>query len=103
VLLAGWAFFGYPVLAPVFGRSLWQAEWYGLAPDPTVLGGLALLLMLDLSRHRTSHILFWALWLVSLLWYAISSLTLWTLDEWQGLVVLTLGLLALTAGTLRHR
>ncbi|MGC4368011.1 DUF6064 family protein [Hydrogenophaga sp. R2] len=103
VLLAIWAFVGHPVLALIFGRSLWQAEWFGLAPDPTVLGGLALLLMLDLSRCRASQVLFWTLWVVSLLWCAISSLTLWTLEERQGLILLTLGLLALSAGALRRR
>ena len=40
---------------------------------------------------------------MSLLWCAISSLSLWTMGEWQGLVVLALGLLALGAGALRHR
>ena len=103
LFLAGWALVGHPVLALVFGRPLWQAEWFGLAPDPTVLGGLALLLMLDLSRFRASRVLGWALWILSLSWCAISSLSLWTMGEWQGLVVLALGLLALGAGTLRHR
>lgn len=103
LFLAGWALVGHPVLALVLGRPLWQAEWFGLAPDPTVLGGLALLLLLDLSRFRASRMLGRMLWAMSLVWCAISSLTLWTLGEWQGLVVLALGLLALGAGTLRHR
>lgn len=103
VWLAGWALIGHPLLALVFGRPLWQAEWFGLAPDPTVLGGLALLLMVDTTQLRTSRLIGRALWVVSLSWCAISSLSLWTLGERQGLVLLTLGLLALGAGTLRHR
>jgi hypothetical protein len=103
VFLAGWAVIGHPALALVFGRSVWQTEWFGLAPDPTVLGGLALLLMLDLSRFRSSRMLGRALSAVLLLWCAITSLSLWTLGEWQALVVLALSLLALGAGALRQR
>jgi hypothetical protein len=103
VALAGWTLFGQPALAWWFGRPLWQAEWFGLAPDPTALGGLALLLMLDLSRHRASRVLGRALWVWPLLWCAVTSLSLWTLGEWQALLVLALGLLALGAGTLRQR
>jgi uncharacterized membrane protein len=103
VVLAGWAVFGQPALAWVFGRQLWQAEWFGLAPDPTALGGLALLLMLDLSQHRASRVLGRLLWIWPLCWCAITSLTLWTLGEWQALGVLALGVLALGAGALRQR
>ena len=103
VCLAGWAFIGHPLLAQVFGRPLWQAEWFGLAPDPTVLAGLALWLLLDVSRFRASRRLGRALGALMLCWVAISSLSLWTLGEWQWLVVLLAGLLALAAAMQRHR
>ncbi len=101
--LAGWALLGQPALAWLFGRPLWHAEWFGLAPEPTALGGLALLLMLDLSGHRASRLLGRALWVWPLSWCAIASLSLWTLGESQAMVVLALGLLALGAGALRQR
>lgn len=101
--LAGWAVLGHPALALVSGRSVWQTEWFGLAPDPTVLGGLALLLMLDLSRFRAFRMLGRALWAVLLCWCAITCLTLWTLGEWQALVVLAFGLLAVFASRCERR
>lgn len=103
MLLAGWALVGQPALALVAGRPVWQAEWFGLAPDPTALGGLGLLLMLDVSRRRAALVIGRALWVWPLLWCAATSLSLWTLGEPQALVVLALGLLALAAGAQRPR
>ena len=37
----------YPVLAPALGRGWTQSELFGIAPDPTVLGTLGLLLMAE--------------------------------------------------------
>ncbi|NRF65689.1 hypothetical protein HLB44_01695 [Aquincola sp. S2] len=40
----------FPLLAPATGRSWRQAELFGLAPDPTVLATLGVLLLLDGAR-----------------------------------------------------
>ena len=37
----------YPLLAPALGRGWTQSELFGVAPDPTVLGTLGLLLMAE--------------------------------------------------------
>ena len=65
--IAGVALIGYPLLAPLSGRPWAGAELFGLAPDPTVALTLAALL---LWRSRP-----W-LWIVPLLWCAVSSATL---------------------------
>lgn len=46
-LLAGLALL-WPLTAPLMGRPLWQAQVFGLAPDPTVLGWLAWLALAPL-------------------------------------------------------
>lgn len=59
-----------PALAPANGRGWWQAEVFGLAPDPTVAATLGVLLF------WRAH---WVLWVIPLLWCAISAATLMTL------------------------
>ena len=70
-LLAG-ALIGYPLLAPLMGRPWFAAEIFGIAPDPTAVGTLAVLALAD-GRMR------WLLLLVPCLWCAISGATLWTM------------------------
>ncbi|HET6779298.1 MAG TPA: DUF6064 family protein [Gemmatimonadales bacterium] len=65
---------GYPALAPVLGRSWRQAEVFGIAPDPTVLGTAGLLLLTE-GRAR------WGLLAVPLIWCLVSGLTLWTMGS----------------------
>lgn len=96
-----WALLGHPALAVAFNRPMAQAEWLGLAPDPTVVATLALLLLLDAPRHGFTRGLQRALWLVPLLWCAITGVTLWTLGEAQAVVMALLALLAAGAGLLR--
>ncbi|MBX9846301.1 MAG: hypothetical protein K2Z80_31300 [Xanthobacteraceae bacterium] len=62
----------YPLLAPLLGRPWTQAEIFGVAPDPTAVATLGVLL---LAKGRVA--LFVAL---PLLWCAITALTLWTVD-----------------------
>jgi hypothetical protein len=94
--LGAWALIGHPALAWAFGRLGTQAEWFGLAPDPTAIGALALLLLLD-APSPMSRVLWRALWILPLVWCAITSLTLWTLGEAQAWVVLALAGVALGA------
>ncbi len=98
--LAAWVLVGHPALAAVFDRPMAQAEWSGLAPDPTALATLAVLLLLDAPKHGFTHGLQRALWVVPLLWCAITSVTLWTLNEPQAVVMALLALLAAGAGML---
>ncbi len=70
-LFAG-ALIGYPLLAPLMGRPWFAAEIFGIAPDPTAVGTLAVLALAD-GRMR------WLLLLVPCLWCAISGATLWTM------------------------
>ncbi len=100
--LGVWALIAHPTLAWVFGRPGIQAEWLGLAPDPTAIAALALLLLLDAPRPL-SRALWRALWIMPLVWCAITALTLWTLGEAQAWVVLALAGVALGALVLGRR
>ncbi len=61
----------WPLLAPLHGRPLTQAEVFGIAPDPT-----AALTLVLLAFAPRGHAL---LWPVPLLWCAVSGATLWTM------------------------
>ena len=67
----------YPLLAALAGRSLMQAEVFGLAPDPTVVATFGALLFWRAP---------WALWVVPLAWCAVSSATLFELRAAQAWV-----------------
>ncbi|HEV8610198.1 MAG TPA: DUF6064 family protein [Thermoanaerobaculia bacterium] len=58
-----------PMLGPLFGRSWRQVEVFGVAPDPTAIATLGLLLLAT-GRVR------WELMVLPLLWCAISGATL---------------------------
>lgn len=75
----------FPLLAPLGGRPWTQAELFALAPDPTVAFTLAALL---LWRAR------WPLWILPLLWCAISAATLVELRSGQAWITGGLGLAA---------
>lgn len=63
----------YPCFGVLAGRPWSQAEVFGLAPDPTAIGTLGLLLALP-RRHA------WA-WPVPLAWCAVSGATLWAMED----------------------
>ena len=85
LIVAILALLGYPLLAPLGGRPWAGAELFGLAPDPTVALSLAALL---LWRAGAS------MWIVPLLWCAISTATLVELHAGQAWVLPVLALLA---------
>jgi hypothetical protein len=62
----------YPMLGLAMGRNWTQAEVIGLAPDPTALATLGVLL---LTGPRT----FWVLAPIPILWCLISGATLWAM------------------------
>ena len=88
-----WALLGHPLLAVWAGRPWTQAEVFGLAPDPTAIAALGLLLLLDGTRSLSRAALA-GLWLVPLLWCAASAATLWTMGSAQGGVPFAAALLA---------
>ena len=96
LLAIAWALLAHPMLAPAFGRPWSQAEVFGLAPDPTVIATLGLLLCAD-ARGRGVRWLLRALWAVALAWCAVSAATLWTLGSAQGGVPLLAAALAVAA------
>jgi hypothetical protein len=63
----------FPLIGPLLGRNWTQAELFGMAPDPTALATLGVLLAINL-RH--------AGWLfpVPVAWCLVSGATLWAMD-----------------------
>jgi hypothetical protein len=80
---------GYPLLAPLTGRSWTTAEVFGVAADPTALVTVA---VLALARGRIR----WLLLAIPLLWCTFTVLTLWAMRSPEALVVAGAALLALT-------
>ena len=54
-----------PAVGLLAGRSLRQSEYFGVSPDPTVSATLAVLLMAKRGG--------WTLWIIPLLWCAVSG------------------------------
>ncbi|MFA6903223.1 MAG: DUF6064 family protein [Gallionellaceae bacterium] len=78
MVLFVFALLAYPLLALLPGRSWTQAELFGMAPDPTALATLALLLP---GRVRAA----WWLLPIPVVWCLISGVTLWAMaspDFW---------------------
>jgi hypothetical protein len=73
----GWALLAagvvlYPLLAPLLGRPWTQVEIFGIAPDPTAVATIGVLL---LAKGRIAFLL-----ALPLFWCAITALTLWTMQ-----------------------
>jgi hypothetical protein len=67
-----------PLIGPLVGRDWRQAEILGVAPDPTVLATLGVLLTVGKRPP-------WGLMVIPLIWCALSGATLWTMgspDAW---------------------
>jgi hypothetical protein len=89
---AGLALFAFelaiqPLIGPLLGRSWASIEMFGIAPDPTVLATLGVLLAADRMRFE--------LMIIPLLWCAVTGATLWTMQSPDALLMPTAGLLAL--------
>lgn len=79
-----------PLVGPLVGRDWRQAEIFGIAPDPTVLATLGILLTMDKRLP-------WVLMTIPLIWCALSGATLWTMgspDAWL-MPAVALGVLSL--------
>lgn len=100
LLLAVIALLAYPLLAIAAGRPWQQAEVFGLAPDPTVIGTMAFLLLVQ-PTHRAARWITRLLWAICLLWCAVAAATLATMGSHQAWVVLAATLLAVAAARLK--
>jgi hypothetical protein len=87
---------GFPLLAPLLGRSWAHAEIFGMAPDPTVLATLGVLLLADARRV-------WILLPIPVLWCLLSGTTLWAMDAPEFALLPLAALLALVGAVMRGR
>ena len=73
----------WPLIAAAAGRSWLQVPAFGVAPDPTVLATLGVLLLAAWrgGSRRARLLRAAALWLVPLAWCAVGAAMAWTLDE----------------------
>ena len=78
----------FPLVGPLLGRSWSQAEIFGMAPDPTALATLGILL---LSGVRP----LWWLFPIPLAWCLISGATLWAMDSPDYMIAPLVALLAI--------
>jgi hypothetical protein len=90
------ALLAYPLLGAISGRSWRQMEMFGVAPDPTAVATLGLLL---LAARIT-----WLLLPIPLIWCAVSGATLWTMrspEAWVAPLAALVALLLAGASNLR--
>jgi hypothetical protein len=80
----------YPAFAPLLGRGWRQAEVFGVAPDPTVLATLGVLLLADGPPR-------WGLLAGPVLWCVVSGATLLAMGSPEAGVLLTAALLSVGA------
>jgi hypothetical protein len=72
--VAGFALLLYPLIGPLLlGRPWSQVEVFGVAPDPTVILTLGVLIAAERSH--------WFLLVLPLCWCAVGSATLWTMGS----------------------
>jgi uncharacterized protein DUF6064 len=87
-----YALIALPLIGPLLiGRPWTQAELFGLAPDPTIVATLGVLVAAD----RPS----WHLAIVPLAWCAIAGATLWTMGSPDALVLPAAAVLAVAVTT----
>jgi hypothetical protein len=85
---------GMPLLAPLQGRDRTTGEVFGIAPDPTAIATLGLLLLLQ-GRFV------WLLYPIPIFWCLFSGLTLLTMGEAQAWVLFAAVGLAVVAVAIR--
>jgi hypothetical protein len=78
------------LLAPALGRGWTQAELFGIAPDPTVLATMGLLLMAEGSPRVR-----WAALAPPVAWCLLSGATLLAMRSPETWILLPAGMLAL--------
>jgi hypothetical protein len=98
--LLGYALLLHPLWPLLDGRPLSQAETFGLAPDPTALATLGVLLLWH-AGTPVGRLLGRFAWGPPLAWCALSAATLWTMGSAQGWALAGGAALALAAAR-RH-
>lgn len=88
LVLFVFAWLCFPLIGPLLGRGWTQAEIFGMAPDPTALATLAILLICDVRSV-------WWLFPIPLAWCLISGATLWTMDAPDFLIAPLVALLVI--------
>lgn len=78
----------FPLIGPLLGRSWPQAEIFGMAPDPTALATLGILLLCGVRP-------LWWLFPIPLAWCLISGATLWAMESPDFMIAPLVALLAL--------
>jgi hypothetical protein len=91
IVLYAYALALHPLIALVAGRPPQAAEIVGIAPDPTAIATLGLLV---LAPRRAATAL---LMIPPIVWCLASALTLWTMGAWEGWIPLSAAALALLA------
>ncbi len=82
-----------PLIGPLIGREWSGVELFGLAPDPTVLATLGVLVAADRVR--------WELFVLPVLWCAVTGATLWTVGSPEALLMPSAGLFTLILAVYR--
>ncbi len=90
------ALVGQPLLGPLMGRAWAQAEVFGIAPDPTAVGTLGVLLV---AKGRMA----WALFAIPLAWCAITGATLATMESPDAFVTPLVAAVSLAVAMGRRR
>jgi hypothetical protein len=86
-VLTAWALLLHPLLAPLAGRGWAQAEVLGLAPDPTAIATLALLLVLPPQPGLAGRAAALLAWLLVLAWCGFSGFMLAAMENHQAWVL----------------
>jgi len=101
-LLVLYALFLHPLIAPSSGRPVEAMEIFGMAPDPTAIATLGIILM-----HASSARVTWLLLPIPLVWCLLSGFTLLALNAWESWLPFGAAGIALTAQirprTIRHK
>ena len=82
--------FVQPLIAPLVGRGLLQAEVFGVAPDPTAVATLGTLL----AGGRRA---LWQMGVIPLMWCILSGAVTWTLGSRDALVIPVVTVVVLAA------
>jgi hypothetical protein len=92
-----WALLLHPLLPLLRGAPWVQAEVLGLAPDPTAIATLGVLLTLAPTTKTAARWRLRLLWIVPLAWCALSAATLATMGSAQAMVPLAALVVAASA------
>jgi hypothetical protein len=101
LLLLLMAALSWPLMAWAGERPLAQAELIGLAPDPTAVAGLGLLLHWRCTTAR-GHLVWWTLLVLGVLACLVSATTLATMQDPQAMAPLAAAAIAMGAALARR-